>query len=377
MLVNKGTLTPMVSRLRRNIPLLKQWGVMGFHDQDEANWALCGLPTRLVRARLEWDAEADVDAILDDFYAKWFGSAAGPMKAYYDALEAAFENAPQHGHEDVILPAIYSEPLMARLDTAMKAAEAASLSETHKYAVQLERAMYDNLRKYVEMERAKREGDLAAAARHAKWMADFRDEMNKLTPFMGWQPYPCTGIEWEHKRLEDAAAKITGKDGELVALVPQIARFRTDPFDDGRYERWQEPSTDLSAWKEMPATSGWDTQGLHDEKGHPYRGVAWYQFDVPVPETAKGKDVWLHGLAIANEAWVWVNGRYAGRRPYILPWFRPHTLELDVSKLIEPGKTNRITVRVLANLDVWGANGIYERMFLYARKPGVTPQAAR
>ncbi len=104
MLVNKRTLTPMVHRLRRNIPLLKEWGVIGFNDQDEADWALSGLPTRLVRARLEWDTKADVDAILDDFYAKWFGRAAGPMKTYYDALENAFESAPQHGHDDVILP---------------------------------------------------------------------------------------------------------------------------------------------------------------------------------------------------------------------------------------------------------------------------------
>ena len=63
----------MVHRLRRNIPLLKEWGVLGFHDQDEADWAMSGLTTRIVRARLEWDTKADVDAILDDFYAKWFG----------------------------------------------------------------------------------------------------------------------------------------------------------------------------------------------------------------------------------------------------------------------------------------------------------------
>ena len=35
-----------------------------------------------------------------------------------------------------------------------------------------------------------------------------------------------------------------------------------------------------------------------------------------------------------------------------------------------------ITIRVLCNWDVWGANGIYERMFLYARKPGPAAPAA-
>jgi len=70
---------------------------------------------------------------------------------------------------------------------------------------------------------------------------------------------------------------------------------------------------------------------------------------------------------------VWVNGHYAGHRPYMSPWSRPQTLEMDVSEFIRPGR-NQITlrvlcnsVRVLCNSDCFGANGIYERMFLYAR----------
>jgi hypothetical protein len=80
---------------------------------------------------------------------------------------------------------------------------------------------------------------------------------------------------------------------------------------------------------------------------------------------------------VVNEAWIWVNGRYAGHRPYLGPWGRPHTLDMDVSRLLAPGRTNRITVRVLCNWDVWGANGIYERMFLYTRKPGLASPVAR
>jgi len=376
MLVNKGTITPMVHRIRRNIPLLKEWGVLGFHDQDEADWSMSGLTTRLVRARLEWDTKADVDAILEDFYAKWYGRAAAPMKAYCEALEEAFEKAPQHGHEDVLLRAIYTDSLMAKLDASIGAAEAAAASDVEKLHMQIERLIYDNLRMFVAAEKAKRDGDCAAAARWTGRQMEIQAEMSKITPFMGWHPYPTYGTEWERKRMEDAAAKMGGPQGDLVALLPEMARFRIDPFDDGRYERWQDPSTDLSAWKSLATTSGWDTQALQDEKGHPYMGVAWYQFDVNVPESARGKDVYLHGLAVVNEAWVWVNGRYAGRRPYIGPWFRPHGLDMPVGKLLEPGRSNRIAVRVLCNWDVWGANGIYERLFLYAKKPGSAPAAA-
>jgi hypothetical protein len=310
-----------------------------------------------------------VDAILDDFYEKWFGRAAAPMKAYYEALEDAFEKAPQHGHEDVILPAIYSESLMIRLDALMKQAEAAAQSETEKLHMRLDRLIYDNLREYVAVEKAKRAGDFAAAAAGVGRMMEIQASQSKITPFMGWHPYPCCGTEWEKKRMEDLAAR--QKEGGWSILLPEKAAFRPDPFDDGRYERWQEPSTGLSNWKSVFTTYGWDTQnlaGMVDDKGHPYRGLAWYQCDVDVPEYPKDKPVFLHGPAVVNEAWVWVNGRYVGHRPYIGVWFRPHTLDLDVTRVLEAGKKNRITFRVLCNWDVWGANGMYERLFLYSKK---------
>ena len=50
-----------------------------------------------------------------------------------------------------------------------------------------------------------------------------------------------------------------------------------------------------------------------------------------------------------------------------MPWFRPHGLDLDITPLIRPGQRNQITFRVLNNVDVFGASGIYERVFLYAR----------
>ena len=367
MLVHKGTITPMVHRIRRNIPLLKQLGVIGFFDQDEADWALTGIPTRLVRARLEWDVETDVDAVMNDFFDKWFGRAASPMKAYYNALENAFENAPQHGHEDVILRAIYTERLMSKLDSLIRAAERAAKSEKEKAHLRIERVIYNHLCEFVAMEKAKRMCNFAQAANHAGRMVEMQDEMNKISPFMGWHPYAVYDCKWEKKRMEKARARTHGPEGVLVASLPENARFRTDPYDDGLYERWQDLPADAPKWKNMKISSGWDTQGLHDKKGRPYKGIAWYKFDVKVPANVQGKTVFLYGLAVVNEAWVWVNGRYAGHRPYKMPWFRPHSMELDVSRLLKPGKKNSITIRILCNFDVFGANGIYEPMFLYTK----------
>ena len=60
-------------------------------------------------SRLYWDAHADVDWILDDYFDKWFGPSGPAMQKYYDLLENAFSTATVHGHEDTVLPIIYSD----------------------------------------------------------------------------------------------------------------------------------------------------------------------------------------------------------------------------------------------------------------------------
>jgi hypothetical protein len=87
-----------------------------------------------------------------------------------------------------------------------------------------------------------------------------------------------------------------------------------------------------------------------------------------LPASAAGESVWLCAPAVVNEAWVWVNGQYAGHRAHQMPWFRPQTVELEITSLVRPGQRNQLTFRVLNNVDVFGASGIYERMFLYAKK---------
>jgi hypothetical protein len=366
MLVRKLTLTPMVHRVRRNLPLLKQWGVLGFHDEDEADWSTTGIPTRLARAALEWNTQADVAALLEDFYARWFGPAAAPMRAYYDALEDAFDHTAAHGHEDVVLNTVYTPSLLKKLAKQIQNADRLAKSGPEKDHVALERILFEQIRGYVAMETAKRECRFAQAADFAEGLTNRQAELNRISPFLGYEPYAVYGPDFEARRMRKLAAKTDGSEGKLVAVLSAEARGQTDPFDNGRYERWQDPGVDDSHWKRLLTTAGWENQGWVDAEGHAYRGVMWYRLEVNVPPEAANKTVRLCAPAVVNEAWVWVNGQYVGHRAYEMPWSRPQTLELDVSAALKPGHKNQITFRVLNNIDVFGASGIYERMFLYA-----------
>ena len=67
----------------------------------------------------------------------------------------------------------------------------------------------------------------------------------------------------------------------------------------------------------------------------------WYRLTVNVPADASAKSIWLYGPAVVNEAWVWVNGQYAGHRPHTMPWYRPQAVELDITPYIRRGQRNR------------------------------------
>jgi hypothetical protein len=290
------------------------------------------------------------------------------MKKYYEALEEAFDKTTQHGHEDIILFAIYTDKLMSKLESLITSAESAAKTDTEKAHLRIERAMYDHLRMFCAMHKAGMICDFKGAGALADKMVASREAMNKISPFLGWHPSPLYEVDFESERMKKLAAMVNGPVGDLVAVLPEEAAFRTDPQDNGRFERWQDTATDISKWKKMKTTDGWEVQGLQDAAGRPYKGVAWYLFDIDVPTDVKGKTVFLHAPAVVNEAWVWVNDKYAGHRAYMMPWSRPQQMELEVGKLLKPGEKNRIAIRVLCNFDVWGANGIYERMFLYAKK---------
>jgi hypothetical protein len=102
--------------------------------------------------------------------------------------------------------------------------------------------------------------------------------------------------------MRQLAEKTGGTAGRLIATLPEAARARTDPFDDGRFERWQVPRFNDSGWKSLLTTRGWEDQGFVDAQGRAYRGAMWYRLTVDIPADAAGKSLWRCAPAVVNEA---------------------------------------------------------------------------
>lgn len=83
----------------------------------------------------------------------------------------------------------------------------------------------------------------------------------------------------------------------------------------------------------------------------------------------QGKKVLLCVPVVVTEAWCWVNGQYAGHRPYQEAYVRPAEMELDVTPFLRPGQANVIALRVDTSLSpAQAAEGLQSRVFLYSPK---------
>jgi beta-galactosidase len=158
---------------------------------------------------------------------------------------------------------------------------------------------------------------------------------------------------------------VNGEEGTIVAPVPLEARFRRDLYNEGVVAQWYLPEFNDHEWGTENTFLTWDAQDPPvDAKGHDYDGYGWYRFLLKVPREAVDKPLRLHFGGIINEGWVWINGQYAGHRPWLLWWEgrEPNEMDLDVASMVKPGD-NLIAVRVWNNADI---GGLFRRGFLWA-----------
>jgi len=375
---------PETRKLKRNFPVWKKWGMIGFHDEGRLAWAELGIASRYLRAKLEWNANADVEAILEDFYTHWYGTAAKPMRRFYDAIEDAIEKAPLHLHEDQIMPFVYTPAMMKILKEQISAAEKLADSDRTKLHVRADRLIYEHLRDYLGLDAAAAAGDWTGAVRHAEHTMEMRRQLHAINPIFIWpDENPKDGVrsgifDWGatyrgafYQKLAD---KTSGKTGDLIALLPQKAMARTDVHDDGWFEEWFRPDWKENGWETILTTQPFYYQSHTDEQGHPYDGLIWYRLSVDVPASAKGKKIMVYAPIVECEAWGWCNGQFVGHRPFLEAWNHPTPMEFDVTDAIKLGQKNQFTFRVSAgSMRAFPGSGFQSRLMLYSPKAETTP----
>jgi hypothetical protein len=375
---------PALHNLKHDMPYFKERGLAGFWTEGSNSWMVTHL-NYYIRAKLMWNAEADVDALVRDYCEKFYGPAAGPVERYIWTLEGAMEDTEIHTTWGRLVPwRIILGPSWKKLERLIAKAETTADAPKFTRRVSILRKVHDHMMAYVAMEHALEEADFQGAADWTDRMLALRDEVSAMgsgllphTP--DWAKDFRSTIEWHRAQYLDLAAKAGGAEGALIATLPRTWEFKKDPKDLGILYQWYS-SEDREGWEPIDTTLYWEAQGHADDTGWGYWGKAWYRTSFDVPDSVSDVPTMLtiggayNGADHDRGIWIWVNGRMVDwemERHHRLGHHDVRTpIHIDISGDVLPGQRNTVAVRIHTNTP--GRNprgGIHRRAFLWSPKP--------
>ena len=346
------------------------------------------------RGQLMWNPNANVAAMQNEFYPKFYGPASAPMAKYWDTIFNAWKNTVSTEHEYFIAPAIYTPQVVSILRTNL--VEATRLVAPLKKKAKLTR----NERQYLDRIAFTQNsfdiidnymGAVFASANDAdyKTAADFADKglaaraaLGKMNPTFTSVVNEGGSAAWwngEPAFMRELLSYTDGTKGTLIAKTPKQWAWKSEaPLLAGwTYQGMEgaEPKNPNVALATQDATvaNNWnmlDTgvylqgQGVLAPDGQSYTGHYWYQttVDLTADQIAGKTHMMFPGLF--NEAWLYVNGERVAHRPYTEPWWLTDykfVFDSDVSGKLKVGK-NIIAIR---GFNPHHFGGIFRRPFLY------------
>jgi hypothetical protein len=360
---------PMLHNLQSDFRYFQSRGVWGFWTEGQNCWMVTHL-NYYVRARLMWNAHADVSALVRDYCEKFYGPAARPVEDYLWTMEKAVGDAPIHVTFGRLVPwgVIYPPKVMQRLDRDVAEATRRAASTPQANHVHVLALVQHYVRTYLAMEEAVASGDYAGGVRQADEMLRLRGELGRISPSLipvtpDWASKGDGALEWYRQTYQELADRMNGARGTLVAMTPRRWQFRQDPERIGTFQQWYAPGA-KGQWDNLATTMYWEAQGLQDKRGYGYAGHAWYRTTIAVPAEAAGKPVRLAVSGLyGSELWVWLNGRLVEHRAR---FNARNPFDLEVTAHLRAGETNHLALLVEPlPADRNARGGLYRRAFLW------------
>ena len=352
-----------------NAKIYKEIGLKGFSREGQPSMMASWI-SYYTAAKFMWDVDSDLDAIKEDFYNTFLGSAAGPhVRAWWDACEEQLLKSTVHVHEAWLVNHLYTAEFSRSIRKHVEAARAAEMTPEQRQRFGVFELIVENFENSTRMDEAVKNLDYKEAAACAERMLAARNEINKTSLFLIRKPAQTSGYRMftagRKKHYEKLLTQTDGTTGDMVAPLPLVTKFKRDRFNVGITSEWYQPEFDDTDWGTKNTFFTWDQQDEpEDEVGHDYDGHGWYRAVVDVPANFKGREFRLTGEGI-NEVWVWVNGQYIGHRKHVIWWMGQSDFELDVTKAIRPGQKNTIAIRVWNDAEI---GGLLNRGFLWSPK---------
>jgi len=294
----------LLSVWKHDIPYLQQKGCIGLNLETLANWQIYG-PHIYLSIRLAYDPQADADAMMDEYFATFYGPQAGPLlQQYWTEIDRAFVRLRTHSGSFYALHLVYSTDFLRRLDDLLtQAAVAARGDKTYAARVAFAVEGLKNAQQYVALRDAMNAGDFAQAKRVYDGLLA-RSEANR-SQGQG-NHYTVEYLKRFVGKHVDAGAVATAAPHRVVQVLPDEWRLTYDEADAGLTRGYHQSDFDDWSWTPVATYSDTlDAQRLPDRQT-----IMWYRVAIDVPAPLRKPALFF--TEVDGDARVWVNGQEVG-----------------------------------------------------------------
>ncbi|HJN09181.1 MAG TPA: DUF4838 domain-containing protein [Pirellulaceae bacterium] len=400
MLVWRDIPNPSHQAFQQDVKHYRKAGILGVNTESRNAIATTFLNLH-IRARLLWNPDQDVDAMLREFYPKFYGPAAEPMRVYWSTIFDTWENTICTEHEFFVAAAIYTPQVMAVLKKKLQeaelnisglAVEGRQLTRNEQFFVrrmEFTRISYDILNAYTTMvATAATNVDYRKAVAAGERGLKARDAMTALGGIFTTTRLERDGTPWwpgEVRQYRELLRLIDGTQGKLITKLPVEWAFRRDPDNIGRSNGYANEPVDLAYWNDNKAKQSVDkrkdypdqwemlrtdlyaqAQGIRHADRQSYTGHFWYRTNVDLTTDQAAGAAHIQFPGLFNECWLYINGQeVAYRKQGKLWWLNDYRFEwnTDLSGKLKAG-TNDIALRCNCEHHF---GGMFRRPFLYQK----------
>lgn len=358
---------PMLSKISDGIKFYKDNNFTRMRVEMMPNWGYQA-PALYMASKMFWDPDLDPDAILDDYFTKFYGSAAEPMREHFEKLDKTFNEADYFAGGINDFQHILTPDVLQDLEESLsQAEEKADQSDNAIFAkrVHQTRIAFDYGKNFMQTIEGLNSFDFIKSNDRFGKVDDLADELISSNLVDERFPMSYKDRFWK-KPVEQGYDRVT--DGsQIVAELPDEWHAMLDPEGSGEQLKLWDPDLGTNSWMKLKTYSKtWSNQGLRYYFGH-----MWYRTTVDVSEAYKDRDIRLWLSNIDEEAQVWINGEKlsATNKGGALgqPW------EFDATDAIKFDESNVIVVDInREGLNELGTGGMMGPVILWSPGDSVT-----
>jgi len=293
------------SACKKEFPYLADKGLSYITIEVLSNWHIYG-PQIYLSLRLAYDPHANADAIMDDYWLKFYGPKASPhMKAYWMGIDAAQQQLKTHAGSFYGLAQIYSPEFLSHCEGLLaKAAAAAKGDSVYEQRVAMHAEGLRSARAYRAITDEMNRGDFVEAQR------EYDATIDRLKPVIekGYANREYGTAYLKRFLSESIVQGVTAISlpNRLLQVMPDRWRFSFDESDTGNDRGFHKSDFNDKTW---PLVGTFNT--TLDVQGYDKNTVFWYRtrFDVQPERIAKPNKLALFFGEVDGKSEVYVNGQ--------------------------------------------------------------------